>query len=195
MAPLLIAIGNPLRGDDGVAWRLAEQAGRLRPAMAVRSVQQLTPELSAELLLASRLLFIDAWLAPGGEPSLAEPGPGPLLRLLTPWDAAGGPPATARSAANPAPNPAPAPAASAEPSFALPDAPPPPADPAGFSHALDPLGLLSFTQWLNGSVPPAWELLLPAWRFAHGAALSPPLRRQRPRALALLLQWCDTPSA
>lgn len=172
MAPLLIAIGNPLRGDDGVAGRLAEQAGRLRPAMVVRSVQQLTPELSAELVLASRLLFIDAWLAPGGEPSGAESGPGPLLRLLTPWDAAGGPPSTVRPAENPAP-----------------------ADPAGFSHVLEPLGLLRFTQWLHGSVPPAWELLLPAWRFAHGAALSPPLRRQRPRALALLLQWCDTPFA
>ena len=39
---LVIGIGNPLRGDDGVGALLAEQAGG-------RSVHQLTPELAAEL--------------------------------------------------------------------------------------------------------------------------------------------------
>ena len=39
---LVIGIGNPLRGDDGVWALLAEQVGG-------RSVQQLTPELAAEL--------------------------------------------------------------------------------------------------------------------------------------------------
>jgi len=51
---LVIGIGNPLRGDDGVGTWLAEQAAVLTAAepdgpVAVRSVQQLTPELAEEL--------------------------------------------------------------------------------------------------------------------------------------------------
>jgi hydrogenase maturation protease len=56
---LVIGIGNPLRGDDGVGGLLAEQVGG-------RSVQQLTPELAAELAELEAVLFIDAWLAPVG---------------------------------------------------------------------------------------------------------------------------------
>lgn len=41
-SPLVIGIGNPLRGDDGVGALLAEQVGGC-------SVQHLTPELAAEL--------------------------------------------------------------------------------------------------------------------------------------------------
>ena len=57
--PLVIGIGNSLRGDDGVGALLAEQVGG-------RSVQQLTPELAAELAELGAVLFIDAWLAPAG---------------------------------------------------------------------------------------------------------------------------------
>lgn len=56
---LVIGIGNSLRGDDGVGALLAEQVGG-------RSVQQLTPELAAELAELEAVLFIDAWLAPAG---------------------------------------------------------------------------------------------------------------------------------
>ena len=64
--PLVIGIGNSLRGDDGVGVLLAEQVGG-------RSVQQLTPELAAELAELEAVLFIDAWLAPaGGPPQLVE---------------------------------------------------------------------------------------------------------------------------
>ena len=67
---LVIGIGNPLRGDDGVGPLRAEQAGG-------RSVHQLTPELAAELPELEAVLFIEAWLAPaGGPPPLGEPGPG-----------------------------------------------------------------------------------------------------------------------
>lgn len=58
---LVIGIGNPLRGDDGVGALLAEQAAQ---QAAVRCVQQLTPELAAELAHLDAVLFIDAWLAP-----------------------------------------------------------------------------------------------------------------------------------
>ena len=66
---LVIGIGNPLRGDDGVGALLAEQAAVQTAAepegpVAVRSVQQLTPELAAELAHLDAVLFIDAWSAP-----------------------------------------------------------------------------------------------------------------------------------
>lgn len=75
---LVIGIGNPLRGDDGVGALLAEQAAMLTAAepggpVAVRSVQQLTPELAEELARLEAVLFIDAWLAPAGAlPQLIE---------------------------------------------------------------------------------------------------------------------------
>ncbi len=83
---LVIGIGNPLRGDDGVGWRLAEplearRRAAVRPTLAVRMVQQLTPELVAELAGAGRVLFVDAWRAPAGAV--------PLLRPLAPEGAAG----------------------------------------------------------------------------------------------------------
>ena len=63
---LVIGIGNLLRGDDGVGGLLAEELGG-------RSVQQLTPELAAELAELEVVLFIDAWLAPAGaKPQLVE---------------------------------------------------------------------------------------------------------------------------
>lgn len=66
---LVIGIGNPLRGDDGVGALLAEQAAVLTAAdpsgpVEVRSLQQLTPELAAELAQLEAVLFIDAWPAP-----------------------------------------------------------------------------------------------------------------------------------
>jgi hydrogenase maturation protease len=80
---LVIGIGNPLRGDDGVGPWLAEQAALLTAAdpagpVAVRSVQQLTPELAEELAQLEAVLFIDAWLAPAmAAPQLTQIGPTP----------------------------------------------------------------------------------------------------------------------
>jgi hydrogenase maturation protease len=67
---LLIGIGNPLRGDDGVGRLLAEEweavvdDKAVDAALRVRSVHQLTPELVADLAGVDRVLFIDAWLSP-----------------------------------------------------------------------------------------------------------------------------------
>ncbi|MFO0076697.1 MAG: hypothetical protein ACK531_10535 [Cyanobacteriota bacterium] len=77
MSGLVVGIGNPLRGDDGVGWWLARRAERLRPAPAVRLVQQLTPELAAELVGFRRVRFVAAWLAPAGAAAA-----GPCLRPL-----------------------------------------------------------------------------------------------------------------
>ncbi|MDM7953818.1 MAG: hydrogenase maturation protease [Cyanobium sp. CZS 25K] len=62
---LLIGIGNPLRGDDGVGWHLVEGLGLQR--------HQLTPELAETVAAADRLLIVDAWLAPPHSGSLLRP--------------------------------------------------------------------------------------------------------------------------
>ncbi len=133
---LVIGIGNPLRSDDGVGWRLAEEVGGL-------AVHQLTPELAAELAAVDRVLFVDAWQLPLG-PGRSQP----WLRAVTPG--AGG---------------------------------------LGSSHRLEPAELLALAAALYDARPVAEELLLPARDFAHGTRLSPPLRRQLPRARRLLREW------
>ena len=141
---LVIGIGNPLRSDDGVGWRLAEEVGGL-------AVHQLTPELAAELAAVDRVLFVDAWqLPPGPLPAGLLPRGWfqPCLRAVTPG--AGG---------------------------------------LGSSHRLEPAELLALAAALYGARPMAHELLLPARDFAHGTRLSPPLRRQLPRARRLLREW------
>jgi len=79
---LVLGIGNPLRGDDGVGALLAEQALSSAAAgpgqrVSVRSVQQLTPELAEDLAQLQQVLFIDAWQAPAGaSPQLRDLSPG-----------------------------------------------------------------------------------------------------------------------
>jgi hydrogenase maturation protease len=90
----VIGLGNPLRQDDGVAWQLLQELeddpGSPRTAHAsLRICRQLLPELAAELPLQGRVLFVDAWLQPGGqEPRLEVLTPDPLgaahLHQLTP---------------------------------------------------------------------------------------------------------------
>jgi len=62
---LCIAIGNPLRGDDGVARRasaLLPQDEQIR----VLEVIQLTPELASEIARTDAVIFLDA------DPSITE---------------------------------------------------------------------------------------------------------------------------
>jgi len=59
MRTLLIACGNTLRGDDGVA----DEALRLAQLPAdceMRAVHQLTPELAEEIARFRRVVFVDA---------------------------------------------------------------------------------------------------------------------------------------
>lgn len=80
-ADLVIGIGNPLRGDDGVGWWLAQRAERA--GSLVRLVPQLTPELALEVAAARRVLFVDACCAAGRAAA-------PQLRRLWPGGAAHG---------------------------------------------------------------------------------------------------------
>jgi hydrogenase maturation protease len=59
---LVISCGNPVRADDGVAWRIAESLEETSddPTIRVRVVQQLTPELAEEISHAETVVFVDA---------------------------------------------------------------------------------------------------------------------------------------
>lgn len=82
---LVIGLGNPLRGDDGVGWWLARRARRCRPAPTVRLVPQLTPELALEVAAARRVLFVDAWCVGQGDGGAGR-NAAPRLRPLRPGE-------------------------------------------------------------------------------------------------------------
>jgi hydrogenase maturation protease len=59
---LILAYGNPLRGDDGVAWRAAEElSGRFAASeVEVVCTHQLTPEMAEKVSWADAVIFLDA---------------------------------------------------------------------------------------------------------------------------------------
>jgi hydrogenase maturation protease len=93
-AVLVIAWGNPLREDDGVAWHVLEGLRRLQPRpslplLRLRHAHQLTPELAEPVSHAAGVVFVDARRqgAPGQvltEPVSAAPAPGPFAHALSP---------------------------------------------------------------------------------------------------------------
>jgi hydrogenase maturation protease len=93
-AVLVIAWGNPLREDDGVAWHVVEGLRRLQPrpslpALHLRHAHQLTPELSEPVSHAAGVVFVDARRdgTPGQvscEAVTASAGYNPLAHSLSP---------------------------------------------------------------------------------------------------------------
>ena len=81
--PLLIGIGNPLRSDDGLGWRVAEQLAQESDTdYDIHTVHQLTPELAQWMANANLVVMIDASYE--GSPGelhirpvshMAQPGP------------------------------------------------------------------------------------------------------------------------
>jgi hydrogenase maturation protease len=63
---LIVAYGNPLRSDDGVAWHAAEALRDGCPSAKVVSAHQLTPELAEMAAKSDGVVFIDA--SQGGDP-------------------------------------------------------------------------------------------------------------------------------
>src|SRR6266496_2723917 len=57
---LVVACGNPLRGDDGVAWEVVEALRPLNLNVRCIAQQQLTPELAETLGQAEGVVFVDA---------------------------------------------------------------------------------------------------------------------------------------
>ncbi len=55
MPAIVIAIGNPIRRDDGVAHHV-----QITPGVETRAVLQLTPELSETIAPYSTVVFVDA---------------------------------------------------------------------------------------------------------------------------------------
>jgi hydrogenase maturation protease len=85
----VVAYGNPLRGDDGAAWRVAQRLERAGDPVVVLTLHQLTPEVASLLSQADSVIFIDAARgAPPGRVSTAEIGPAaahsPLTHHLSP---------------------------------------------------------------------------------------------------------------
>jgi hydrogenase maturation protease len=57
---LVIAIGNPLRCDDGLAWHAADELSRDASPPEILRVHQLTPELAEAVSQATTVIFVDA---------------------------------------------------------------------------------------------------------------------------------------
>jgi hydrogenase maturation protease len=59
---LVIGYGNPLRGDDGLGWKVAGRlaAGIADESVAIMAVHQLTPELAEPVSQAEMVIFVDA---------------------------------------------------------------------------------------------------------------------------------------
>ena len=62
---ILLACGNPLRGDDGVAVHLARQmeASQGEPGAEILCSQQWTPEVAERISHADLAIFVDASVA------------------------------------------------------------------------------------------------------------------------------------
>jgi len=56
---LVIGIGNPLRSDDGLGWRVADECSQ-DPNLQVLKVHQLTPEIADSLGQVDLAIFVDA---------------------------------------------------------------------------------------------------------------------------------------
>jgi hydrogenase maturation protease len=56
----IIAYGNPMRADDGFAWKVAELLNPLSQEYRLLILYQLGPELAEDLSRASGAIFLDA---------------------------------------------------------------------------------------------------------------------------------------
>ncbi len=87
MRVALVALGNPLRGDDGAAHRALELLGTI-PGAKVLDLIQLGPEVADEIADSDLAVFIDADIE-AGEARLTPvgpvpPSPSPLAHALRP---------------------------------------------------------------------------------------------------------------
>ena len=70
---LILAYGNPMRSDDGLAWHAADKLeGKYSPSeVEILRVHQLAPELAENVSRSEAVIFVDA--APAGGPN-GHPG-------------------------------------------------------------------------------------------------------------------------
>ena len=67
---LIVAYGNPLRSDDGLAWHAADELeGKLAVSeVEILRVHQLAPELAETVSRCAAVIFVDAASAEKGQP-------------------------------------------------------------------------------------------------------------------------------
>ncbi|MCS6862902.1 MAG: hydrogenase maturation protease [Abditibacteriales bacterium] len=83
---VIIGYGNPLRSDDGLGWRAAQQLAPMLQGLDAEVVtcHQLTPELAETIRRASLVVFIDAdGDSPPGKLSVRQVLPDPRLPDFT----------------------------------------------------------------------------------------------------------------
>ncbi len=83
---LVVAIGNPLRRDDGAAHYVSKLLGS-RPDVAIRAVLQLAPEMAEEIARHDAVVFVDADVSLKRvriEPVDARPPLSPLTHVSSP---------------------------------------------------------------------------------------------------------------
>ncbi len=88
MHTVVLAIGNKLRGDDGVADHVVDLLGA-RSGVDVRRVHQLTPELAEEIAHATVVVFVDADPGVAGarlERLVPAPQRSPFTHTVTPGE-------------------------------------------------------------------------------------------------------------
>jgi len=90
---LIVAYGNPQRGDDGVGWVIAAQLRRtlVSPEVQILQLQQLVPEVAADVSRVEAVVFVDASCqgVPGEirrKPVTATPGKVRFSHHLSPAD-------------------------------------------------------------------------------------------------------------
>ncbi len=74
---LIIAYGNPMRGDDGLAWRAADEfEPRLSSSeIEVLRLHQLAPELAETISHVDAVIFVDAAAQPDRPPGDVQCAP------------------------------------------------------------------------------------------------------------------------
>jgi hydrogenase maturation protease len=94
MSLLAIALGNPLRGDDGVGVAMGQALLDLLPGLEVVETLELLPEHAEAVAAADGVLFLDASIssAPGEvrvEPVTAAPARPAMVHALRPEEVLG----------------------------------------------------------------------------------------------------------
>ncbi len=71
---LIVAYGNPMRCDDGLAWRAADELERKLSGSEIEILRahQLAPEMAEDITRCDTVIFVDAASADGGNGNPGE---------------------------------------------------------------------------------------------------------------------------
>ena len=154
MNSLLIGYGNPLRGDDGIGWRVVEEIANRQSSIAnsQRDNPQSTPHSA---LRTPQLIAVHQLL-----PELAEPISETDLVIFVDASVEGEPGAIQVRTIEPAP-----------PRI------------GAFTHHFDPAGVLGYAREVYGRFPRAYLVTVPAVSLGYGEGLSETVEAVLPEVL------------